>query len=127
MLCILLHPAASGAFLVAASEAELAVHAGGDGGVLAAGPAEVIEQRRGQDGSISYYVHYVDCERPQQAILGLQGCCRPQELSMPVPCAGDKRLDEWVSSSRLSELTLRPSAQLDILAPRLCSLPSLSS
>ena len=40
--------------------------------------------------------------------------------------AGDKRLDEWVPSGRLSQLVLRPSAQLDVLTPRLCSLPSIS-
>ena len=27
-----------------------------------AGPAEIIEQKGGQDGSTSYYVHYVDCK-----------------------------------------------------------------
>ncbi len=40
---------------------------------------------------------------------------------MPGTCAGDKRLDEWVLSSRISG----PAAQLDTLAPHLSSLPSL--
>ena len=101
---------------------------------LCAGPAEIVEQRCGQDGATTYYVHYVDCEcLPPADCTSQQAGPRTVlsfwhgfERAVPRSWAGDKRLDEWVPSARLSQLVLRPSAQLDALTPRLCSLPSLS-
>ncbi|CAL8467121.1 g6657 [Coccomyxa elongata] len=63
-------------------------------------PAEIIEQKAGQDGSTSYYVHYVDC---------------------------DKRLDEWVQQSRLAPFITKPMDQMDVLTPRLSTMASLNA
>ena len=34
------------------------------GSYASTGPAEIIERKVGPDGSINYYVHYMDCESP---------------------------------------------------------------
>ncbi|CAL5225358.1 g8161 [Coccomyxa viridis] len=59
-------------------------------------PAEIIERKVASDGSVSYYVHYMDF---------------------------DKRLDEWVSQDRLVQLN--GCTQMDVLTPRMASLPIL--
>ena len=45
-----------------------------------AGPAEVIEQKAGQDGSTSYYVHYIDCKDffPLFSRVSAESCALPQ-------------------------------------------------
>ena len=31
---------------------------------VSSGPAEIIERKVSPDGSVTYYVHYMDCEAP---------------------------------------------------------------
>ncbi len=100
-----------------------------------AGPAEIIEQKAGQDGSTSYYVHYVDCEYTCQHLVNGWYCdkhparatAKYHWLNLAGALSGDKRLDEWVQQSRLAPFITKPMDQMDVLTPRLSTMASLNA